>query len=269
VHAGVYQAGPLAMPRGREAAAVLACDATVSHRSAGAFRNWLPTQENGEAVDITIACERNCGRRPGIRVHRCTIEADEIVRLEGIPVTSPARTLLDPSGLVRDRDLERSLAIAERTSPAVRDEVRALLRRYPGRAGTRTLRDLVASPNPPALTRSEAEDRLLALTRRAGLAAPATNVPLAGFEVDFYWRAAKLVVEVDGFAYHGSAARFVRDRQRDSALAAAGIQVLRLSWHQIEREPDKTLVQLALALSHAGDAAEAVRAAALSDPPPP
>jgi very-short-patch-repair endonuclease len=77
------------------------------------------------------------------------------------------------------------------------------------------------------------------------------NVLVYGHEVDCFWRGARLVIEVDGYAYHGSAHAFVRDRRRDSALAAAGIHVLRLSWHQIVDEPEKTLVQLALAIARA------------------
>jgi len=70
--------------------------------------------------------------------------------------------------------------------------------------------------------------------------------------VDCYWRKARLVVEVDGHAFHTSRPAFLRDHQRDAALAAAGIHVLRLTWHQIEREKEKTLVQLAQALARAG-----------------
>jgi very-short-patch-repair endonuclease len=58
-----------------------------------------------------------------------------------------------------------------------------------------------------------------------------------------------LVVEVDGYEFHGSKRAFVRDRQRDTALAAAGIRVVRLSWHQLTKERDRRLVQLALALA--------------------
>ena len=77
------------------------------------------------------------------------------------------------------------------------------------------------------------------------------NLVLHGCEVDCFWRDARLAVEVDGYAYHGSARAFVRDRKRDSALAAAGIQVVRLSWQQLTEEREKTAVQLALALAHA------------------
>jgi very-short-patch-repair endonuclease len=75
------------------------------------------------------------------------------------------------------------------------------------------------------------------------------NVELEGYEVDCYWRAARLVVEIDGYAYHGSHGAFLKDRERDADLAAAGIQVLRLTWQQLTNQRDRTLVQLALVLA--------------------
>jgi very-short-patch-repair endonuclease len=168
-----------------------------------------------------------------------------------VPVTSAARTIFDLSCVAGPRELEQAVAIAERERLATRDELLAVLDRYAGRAGSRRLRGLLERSAPPALTRSKAEDLLLGLIRDAGLPEPEVNVRLHGYEVDFLWRSARLAIEVDGYAYHSSAHAFVRDRKRGSALAAAGIHVVRLSWYQIADEPRKTLVQLAQALARA------------------
>jgi hypothetical protein len=124
------------------------------------------------------------------------------------------------------RELERALAMAERNDPNVRAQLRRLLERNATRRGTRGLRELLRR-GAPTLTRSEAEEVMLGLIRSAGLPDPAMNVVVQGHEVDCYWREARLVVEVDGYAWHGSHRVFLRDRERDATLAAAGVQVLR------------------------------------------
>lgn len=245
LHAGVYQVGPIAGARLREAAAVLACDGVVSHRSAALMRQ-LATAAGG-VIDISIAPTRRL-RRPGIAVHRSRLDGADVEELDGIPVTTLPRTLFDFASVATGRELERALAVAERAGAGMRACLVELLARHRSRPGRRALRALLGS-GAPVLTRSEAEERLLELIRSAGLPEPAFNVLLHGHEVDCYWRAARLVVEVDGYAWHGTQRAFVRDRQRDSALAATGIQVLRLSWQQLTRERDRTLVQLALAIA--------------------
>ena len=98
----------------------------------------------------------------------------------------------------------------------------------------------------PSLTRSEAEQRLLELIRQAGLPAPETNARLLGYEVDFLWRAQKLVVEVDGFAFHSTREAFERDRRRDTTLQAAGYRVIRFSYVQIVDRSDTVVECLAM-----------------------
>ena len=66
---------------------------------------------------------------------------------------------------------------------------------------------------------------------------------MLGYEVDFVWRAQKLVVEVDGYAFHGHRAAFERDRAKDQVLMAAGYRVIRVTWRQLEREPLAVLDQ--------------------------
>jgi very-short-patch-repair endonuclease len=120
------------------------------------------------------------------------------------------------------------------------------LDRAPGRSGTATLRALLEDE--PTFTRSEAERRLRRLILDGGLPPPETNVRLLGFEVDFVWPGAKLVVEVDGHAFHAHRAAFERDRERDQALVAAGYRVIRVTWRQLEREPLAVLARIAQAL---------------------
>ncbi len=163
-----------------------------------------------------------------------------------LPVTAPARTLLDLAGVSPLHDLERALAEA-RVQRLVTDRaLREALDRAPGRSGTATLRALLEAE--PTLTRSEAERRLRRLILDGGLPPPETNVRLLGFEVDLVWRGAKLVVEVDGHAFHAHRAAFERDRKRDQALVAAGFRVIRVTWRQLEREPLAVLARIAQAL---------------------
>jgi very-short-patch-repair endonuclease len=69
-----------------------------------------------------------------------------------------------------------------------------------------------------------------------------------GFEVDLLWRAGRLIVEVDGFAFHSSRTAFERDRRRDATLTAAGYRVVRVTWQQIKRKPIPTVAMLAQVL---------------------
>jgi very-short-patch-repair endonuclease len=231
-------------------AAVLACrGATASHSSAAALWQLMPAEAKGGPVHVTVRPEHRCGRRPGIRAHRSELAADEVARIDGIPVTTPMRTLIDLGATLGTRELERALAQVERLGLARSAELQRLLDRHASRPGTRHLRELLNRATPPAFTRSEAEDRLLTLIRRSGLPEPEMNVLLHGVEIDCLWRRARLAVEVDGYAFHHSPQAFLRDRQRDATLAAAGIQVLRLTWHQIESESEKTIAQLAQALA--------------------
>ena len=84
--------------------------------------------------------------------------------------------------------------------------------------------------------------------RAARLEPPEANVRVGAHEVDFLWRAERLVVEVDGYAFHSSRASFERDRLRDSELQAAGLRVLRVTWRQIVDDPMMLVARLAQAL---------------------
>jgi very-short-patch-repair endonuclease len=255
IHRGVYLAGPLATSRTKKMAAVMACGegAVVSHRSAASL--WdLPcgdgTSHEG-AVAVILPCGDH-GRRPGIRAHRFRgLKPDEVTQLERIPVTRVARTLLDIAGGTARRDLERALAEALNRGLTNVVELEAMLARHARRAGATMLRSLLNRRGQPALTRSEAEERFLALVRRAQLPVPEVNVVVGGFEVDFYWRVQRIVTEIDGFAFHSSPDRFESDRRRDAALAASGVRVTRVTWRQLEQEPEAVVVRLEQALVRA------------------
>lgn len=248
VHRGVYRVGPVEAPNSRAVAACLACgeSAVVSHRSAGVLWKMLPPGRSHTSVEVTVRAGQ---RRPrGVRVYRIgTLAADEVTERAGVPVTRPARTLFDLAGTVASRELERALAEALALRLTTSEQVQRALDRHSGRPGSRRLRAVLACGQ-PALTRSEAEERFLALIRRAQLDPPAANTGVEGHEVDFLWRAQGLVVEIDGFAFHSSKTSFESDRRRDALLAAAGLRVVRVTWRQLNDEPEAVLARLAQAL---------------------
>ena len=234
-------------------AAVLACgdSAALSHRSAGAL--WRMVARDGWRGPIDVTLSRGArARRKGIHARLIrSIRADELTTFARIPVTTPARTLLDLAATLSPDRLERASAIAAREHPGVAGDIAKLLDRHPRSAGRSVLRSLLDRSTGPELTRSEAESRFLALVRRSRLPPPAVNVRVEGLEVDFLWRRERLIVETDGFAFHGSPAAFERDRARDGRLLAAGYRVLRITWRQLESSPETVLVQVAQALARA------------------
>lgn len=249
LHRGVYVAGPLTVPLAMPMGAVLSCGrrAVVGHRSAAVLWQIMAPDTAAAPVDVIVPpADRRS--RPGVRVHRCALERDESTRVEGIPVTTPARTLYDLAGALAGRDLERIVAEALSRGLTTASKINALVKRYEHRPAARRLAAFTAPGSPPALTRSTAEESFLALITRSQLPRPEVNVRVHGHEVDFYWRTARLVVEMDGFAFHGSRSRFESDRRRDAMLAAAGLRVVRVTWRQLEHEREALLVRLAQAL---------------------
>jgi very-short-patch-repair endonuclease len=248
LHRGIYLVGhPVPPPLSLETAALLSCGdgAVLSHGSAAALWNFGAP---GSMIDVTIP-GRERGNFDGVRVHCVRVlSMTEVRRRQGLPLTSPARTLLDISEELSLEKLEQAVADARR-SGFVRDgELEAQLERSPGRHGTKPLRTVLEREGGPAFTRSKAEQRLLALLRKARLPPPRCNVRISGHEVDFLWLDAKLVVEFDSWGFHRSRAAFEKDRRRDADLQLAGFRVIRITWRRLVEEPEAVVAQIARAL---------------------
>ena len=252
LHRGVYLVGPLTPDHALEMAAVLAGGTTAVLSHLSALRLWRMRQARvAGPVDVTVPGSGR-GRRPGIRFHRVHRLADhERGVLDGIPVTSPARTLVDVAAVLGSRELELAMAVAEREGLISCQELAALPGPYGGRPGMSALRALLRQQAGPDLTRSEAERRCLALLRAAGLPRPRVNVPVGPYELDLFWPDEALAIEVDGRAYHTSRSSFEGDRRKDSWLRARGIQVVRLTWRQITRDSIATAVEVGQILAFA------------------
>jgi very-short-patch-repair endonuclease len=225
VHYGVYAVGHRVLTtEGRWMAAALAVGGVLSHASAAAA--WDLRRTSSAVVHVTVRGDADvCGG--GLRVHRSTtLSAAETTVHKGIPITTPARTIIDLARTLEGRALEHVVDVADQRGLVDFTDLRA--------ARPASLK-AVLSRYSPAPTRSELEERFLRLCDDHGILRPETNARIEGFEVDFVWRDARLIVEVDGYAYHRSPAAFESDRERDVTLKTAGWQVLRFTWSQVQR----------------------------------
>lgn len=239
IHRGVYAVGHAAIGiAGRRWAAVLACGdgAVLSHASAAAA--WGMRPHSGR-IDVSVG-RGGRARRRGIRLHcRRSLSAADVTQLDGLPITTPARTVLDlaASGL-RGRDLELVLDLAEQRQLDFSD-LEALLRRCAGQPGTAALREVLARYAPGSVdTRSRLEEMCIALCDAHGIPRPSTNVVVAGRVRDLYWPGMPLVVEADSYRWHRRPSALNDDRERDAELALAGIPHLRFTYEQVVDRPE-------------------------------
>jgi very-short-patch-repair endonuclease len=235
IHRGVYAVGHRVLTRnGTLMAAVLACGegALLSHRSAAELWRVGP---RAAYLDVTVPSSR---RRPRIVIHT-SLDVD-MTTLHGIPLTTPARTLIDLADLLTLRGLERAIDEAEYHRLDLTG-----LEPLPGRRGAGALQAVLAEHRAGSTrTRTELEELFLAHCSKYGLARPEVNVHVEGRERDFLWRAQRLVVEVDGGRSHRTRKGFEEDRARDAELVAAGYRVMRFTHKRLEREPGAVADQL-------------------------
>lgn len=258
LHRGVYLVGHPPLSDGeRWMAAVLACghSALLGHRSAGAL--WEIRATRTTLCDVTVVTAAGRSPRRGIIVRRRPqLAPTDVAVHRGIPVTSPERTVLDLATIVSQRELERVIdeAVSKRRCTETTLTETATIA---GAAwGASRLRRVLGSHSAGStLTRSDLEERFLALCRRHGIPAPRVNFPQFGLELDFYWPRERLVVETDGHEHHGTRAAFERDRARDQRLVADGLRVLRFTYRQVVADPARVAHVLERVLATHGRAA--------------
>ena len=246
VHRGVYAVGRRALTtKGRFLAAVFACgnQAVLSHQSAAVL--WELRPERGRRIDVTVPTTGGRTRRGAMIVHRSPLPDREVTVRDRVPVTTVARTIVDLADVLPRRALERAIDEAA----YLRHDIDSLEAKR-GRRGYGLLSKVLADHDTGSTwTRSELEEQMLALCRRFGLPAPEVNAMIGGHEVDFVWRDARVIVETDGWAAHGTRRAFERDRIRDAELMAAGWRVIRVTMRRLEREPEAVAKQLARLLA--------------------
>jgi len=183
--------------------------------------------------------------RPGIAAHRPVhLDPADTTRRQGIPVTRPARTLVDMAPRLSERQLEAAVNRADKLDLIDPERLLRYAGALPGSPGAAALRALLDRQS-FRLTDSALERLFLRLVRKAGMPVPDTQVRLNGYIVDFHWRGLGLVVETDGLRYHRTASTQTRDAQRDRAHAAAGLTTVRFTHHEVRHEPDKVAAELA------------------------
>jgi very-short-patch-repair endonuclease len=238
LHRGVYAVGHRVVNReGRWRAAVLAAGpgAVLSHASAAAA--WDLRGDGGSRVDVSIG-PGGRAKRAGLTLHRRRLTAREVTTLRGVPITTVPRTLLDLAAQgLEGRPLESLIDRAEHRRLLDFTDLHRLAQANPARPGTPALRAVLAGYTATAPTRSELEERFLALCDAHGIRRPRTNERVHGIEVDFHWPEKDLVVEVDGYAWHRSPTTLAIDHERDVNLVLAGKRVLRFSFEQVIERP--------------------------------
>ncbi|MGN6255393.1 MAG: type IV toxin-antitoxin system AbiEi family antitoxin domain-containing protein [Solirubrobacterales bacterium] len=249
VHAGVYLVGHQLITReGRWMAAVLASgpDAVLSHHSAAAL--WMIRPNSRTRIDVTVPHRSRSSEL--IRRHVSEVPEDERAVKQGIPVTSVPRTILDLAATEPLDAVENLLREMEYRELWDRLSLPHLVERYPGRRGVRKVRAALERlrEDPPGRRRSKLEERFAPFLRRHHLPLPRFNdwIVLGDkrFQVDCHWPGTGQIIELDGWEGHRTRSAFREDRARDRALRVAGYSVTRLTWNQLDDEPEAVAADL-------------------------
>ncbi len=239
---GVYRVGHRAPSvEARYLAAVLACGdrARLCGRAAGHVLGIVKGPP--PPPEVTAPTER---RIRGIRTHRARrpYPADEATSWRGIPVTTPARTLVDLAGVLSEDELARACheaGVRHGTTPA---QVEAVLARRPNSPAAAKLRAVLRGEVRVTLSRLEKE--FLERLRRAGLPLPRTNRRAGQRYVDCRWPDLRLTVELDSYTYHHSRHSWEQDRRREREAYARGDDFRRYTWGDVFERPDQMLAEL-------------------------
>jgi very-short-patch-repair endonuclease len=247
---GVYSVGHRRLSwRGKHFAAVLWAgeDSAISHPSAAAL--WDLRLGASAKIHVTVrAGKRSTG---WVRTHRVRrLDPADVAVLDGLRVTSLARTLLDIAETESARTLERAIEQAERMRLLDLKSIKATCERNHGRRGLKPLAAALTAFDPKAPETNQGLERdLLRLVRKYRLPEPQINVQVGPYVVDFLWEDHNLIVEADSYEFHRDRATFESDRKRDIQLRLAGYTVIRLTHRRLREEPAVVANELRALLS--------------------
>jgi very-short-patch-repair endonuclease len=223
-------------------------DALVAGLASAQIWGMLDTTQGPDTDDPidVLRAGRNGGRPRGVQVHRTsTIERQDIRWRNGIPVTSPALTILRLAAGMDELELETVLSAGFRKNLVRRSQLDDVMQRHPGTKGIGKLRTLLEQGESLRDTRSRYERKLLKLLEAAELPLPLTNTWVAGKCVDAVWPDLRLILEFDGWQDHGKRRGFESDRLRDQHLLIADHHVMRVTFRQIDFRPHALLARIA------------------------
>ncbi|HEX5527557.1 MAG TPA: type IV toxin-antitoxin system AbiEi family antitoxin domain-containing protein [Solirubrobacterales bacterium] len=241
---GVYAIGwPALDQRRRWMAAVLTCgeNAVLSHRSAATLLGIGSELPGRIDVSVPRRCEL---RRSGLLIRgRPSLATVDLGSSDGIPVTSPTRTLIDLTTELDIVAVERAVNNADKRGLVDPETLRLALDRHAGEPGVRPLRQLLDKLT-FRLSDSDLEIYFRRIVKAAKLPMPLSKQRVNEFEVDFFWPDLGLVVETDGLRYHRTPSAQTRDARRDRAHIMAGMTPLRFTHYEVRYEPTRVRAAL-------------------------
>jgi len=244
VHRGVYRLGHAAPSFDALCVAATKACGHGSGISGFAAAHLLSLQEAQPGViEVTTPYDRTV---PGLIVHRARRTVPELLRVRGIPVTSPAWTLLDIAPQIDDDLLGRychAAVVRHRLKPEAVARV-AAKRGHPH--GSSRLLRILSGDDPMLLSRLERA--FLNILRDGRLQQPQTNRRMAEGYVDCRWPHLKLIVELDSYRFHGSRHAWERDRDRDRAARRRGEELLRYTPEDVFERGAEVLAEMAARL---------------------
>lgn len=230
LHAAMLWAGPAA---------------TLSGLGAAWWHRLLPDPPG--MVDLTVPQGWKRQSQRGVRVRRRDLAPEDRVEASGIWVTAAPLTVLEAAAALRqagaeliDRGLQRRISLAD---------LRQAHFRNLGRRGSAASAEQLRAAADGAT--SHAERITVGLLRAAGIVGWECGYRIEGYFADLAFPASRVVVELDGWAWHTDVERFRRDRRRQNTLVLAGWTVLRFTWHDLTIRPDAVVVEVRKALESA------------------
>ncbi|MCZ2830199.1 DUF559 domain-containing protein [Modestobacter sp. VKM Ac-2986] len=230
------------------AAALRHPDAVVSGRSAAVL--WgVPMAGPDDDVELTSSPGAHPVRTAGIRMRRVDLEEREVLRYDGLWVTSPAATAVELAG---GPDLDEAVVAVDQLVVLGGADLTVVRRSADAALGPGCRRARTACALADGLAQAPQETRLRLLMRRGGLPTPVDQhrVVHGGrfvADVDFGWPGHRVAVEHDGL-WHAEPGQFAKDRQRLNRLTAAGWQIVFVTDADLHR-PDQLVARIAAALN--------------------
>jgi len=197
-------------------------------------------------IDVIVSPGRRAGRA-GVQIHRIDLAPRDTTRMHGLPLTTPAVTIVHLARTLPALPFERIVQEAFAKRLATPKQLEAALARPRGGRGTARLRRMLELGADDL--RSKAEHSLRDWIRRSGLTQPSFNAEVGPWRVDALWREHRLAVEVDGYAAHSSPWAHDRDHRKEQWLRGAGLDLRRFTALQAIDEPALVIAQIAAALA--------------------